>query len=79
MGAASAAAIAAEAALPFEPASVAFRDVSYTVQLPQGRGERVLLHGVSGCALPGRMLALMGASGAGAWGDGGGHKITGAS
>lgn len=64
------AAAAPATAIPFEPASVAFRDITYTVQLPRGRGERVLLHGVSGCALPGRMLALMGASGAGASDDG---------
>lgn len=56
---------AAASALPFEPASVAFRDMSYTVKLPRGGGDRVLLHRVSGYALPGRMLALMGASGAG--------------
>ena len=58
------AAAAASTALPFAPASVAFRNVTYTVKIPGG-AEKTLLHRVSGVALPGRMLALMGASGAG--------------
>ena len=59
--------------LPFESASVAFRGVTYTVQLSRlarvaagGVASRQLLRGISGFAEPGRMLALMGASGAGA-------------
>lgn len=58
--------------LPFEAASVAFRDISYTVKLSRlarvaagGVSSRQLLQGISGYAVPGRMLALMGASGAG--------------
>jgi ABC-type glutathione transport system ATPase component len=54
----------ASTVLPFAPASVAFRDMSYTVPLPGG-GQKVLLHRVSGYAIPGRITALMGASGAG--------------
>lgn len=56
--------------LAFEPMTVAFDGVAYTVQLPKhlGGGAKTLLHGVRGYALPGRMLALMGASGAGALG-----------
>lgn len=57
---------AASTALPFAPASVAFRNVTYTVKL-RGGAEKTLLHRVSGFALPGRMLALMGASGAGGY------------
>jgi ABC-type multidrug transport system ATPase subunit len=47
--------------------TVVFEHVNYSVVLPShmGGGTRVLLHNISGCALPGRMLALMGASGAG--------------
>jgi ABC-type multidrug transport system ATPase subunit/ABC-type multidrug transport system permease subunit len=54
---------AAVTALPFEPCSLAWRDLSYTVDTPQG--PKTLLHGVSGLAVPRRLLALMGASGAG--------------
>lgn len=38
-----------------------FRDIAYEVKLPphMGGGTRQLLRGVSGYALPGRMLALM--------------------
>ena len=54
-------------ALPFTPMSVVFRDLTYTIKLPKrsGGGTRTLLQGVSGYALPGKMIALMGASGAG--------------
>ena len=54
---------AAVSALPFEPCSLAWRDLSYTVDTPQG--PKTLLHGVSGLAVPKRLMALMGASGAG--------------
>ena len=54
---------AAVTALPFEPCTLAWRDLSYTVDTPQG--PKTLLHGVSGVAVPKRLMALMGASGAG--------------
>ena len=41
---------------------------AFAMQLPTGV-ERVLLHRISGSAQPGRMLALMGASGAGEFGS----------
>ncbi|EJF64891.1 hypothetical protein DICSQDRAFT_159875 [Dichomitus squalens LYAD-421 SS1] len=41
------------------PASLHFSDISYTL------GGRAILEGVSGCAKPGQLLAIMGASGAG--------------
>jgi len=59
----TAAPAAASSTLPFTAVSVAWRDLSYTVQTPSG--EKQLLHGVSGVAAPGRLLSLMGASGAG--------------
>ena len=47
--------------------TVVFDRMGYSVVLPphMGGGTRVLLTDISGYALPGRMLALMGASGAG--------------
>ena len=47
--------------------SVVFDRIGYSVILPEhmGGGNRVLLTEICGYALPGRMLALMGASGAG--------------
>ncbi|KZV17493.1 pleiotropic drug resistance protein 1-like [Dorcoceras hygrometricum] len=58
--------------LPFEPHSLAFDEVTYSVDMPQemknqgASGERlVLLHGVSGAFRPGVLTALMGVSGAG--------------
>lgn len=64
--------VSAARMLPFEPASVAFRNVAYTVRLSRlariassGSSTRQLLQGINGFAEPGRMLALMGASGAG--------------
>lgn len=54
-------------ALPFEPMTIAFKNIRYTVELGKhmGGGSKTLLHDISGYALPGRMIALMGASGAG--------------
>ncbi|KAJ8569442.1 hypothetical protein ON010_g5819 [Phytophthora cinnamomi] len=50
----------------FEPVTVAFQDLWYTVLDPRNKNESVdLLKGVSGFALPGKMTALMGATGAG--------------
>jgi hypothetical protein len=65
--AAASTAVTVQSVLAFEPMTVAFAGVSYTVQLQKhlGGGSKVLLHGIQGYALPGRMLALMGASGAG--------------
>ena len=47
--------------------SVVWSDIEYTVSLPKavGGGTKVLLRGIAGAATPGRLLALMGASGAG--------------
>jgi ABC-type Mn2+/Zn2+ transport system ATPase subunit len=60
-------AVTVSAAIAFQPMTVAFSDVTYTVKLSKraGGGLKTLLHGISGFARPGRMLALMGASGAG--------------
>ncbi len=41
------------------PASLHFREISYTL------GGRPILSSISGCAKPGQLLAIMGASGAG--------------
>ena len=73
--AAGAPTVTVRSVLAFEPMSVAFDGIEYTVQLQRhlGGGQRTLLHGISGFARPGRMLALMGASGAGASDDGGGE------
>ncbi|RLN98705.1 hypothetical protein BBJ28_00012687 [Nothophytophthora sp. Chile5] len=50
----------------FTPVTLAFRDLRYSVPKPSNPKESIeLLKGVSGYALPGRMTALMGASGAG--------------
>ncbi|KAE8680794.1 Pleiotropic drug resistance protein 3 [Hibiscus syriacus] len=58
--------------LPFEPHSIAFDDVIYSVDMPQEIKEQganedklVLLKGVSGSFRPGVLTALMGVSGAG--------------
>lgn len=59
----AAAALASCGALPFTPVALAFRDVRYSVELRAGGGSRALLRGVTGCARPGRLVALMGASG----------------
>jgi ABC-type multidrug transport system fused ATPase/permease subunit len=54
----------AASALPFQPMSVIWRHLSYTVTLPNGKEKR-LLTDISGFCRPGEMTALMGASGAG--------------
>ncbi|KAF4347920.1 pleiotropic drug resistance protein 1 [Cannabis sativa] len=58
--------------LPFEPHSISFDDVIYSVDMPQemktqgvGEDKLVLLKGVSGSFRPGVLTALMGVSGAG--------------
>ncbi|XP_010532150.1 PREDICTED: ABC transporter G family member 40-like isoform X2 [Tarenaya hassleriana] len=58
--------------LPFEPHSLTFDNVTYSVDMPQEMKERgvgedrlVLLKGVSGAFRPGVLTALMGVSGAG--------------
>ncbi|KAL3321596.1 hypothetical protein AABB24_039287 [Solanum stoloniferum] len=58
--------------LPFEPHSVTFDDVMYSVNMPQEMKDQgatedrlVLLKGVSGAFRPGVLTALMGVSGAG--------------
>jgi ABC-type multidrug transport system ATPase subunit/ABC-type multidrug transport system permease subunit len=55
---------AASRALPFAPMTVVWRDLSYSVTMRDG-SQKQLLRGISGLALPGRSVALMGASGAG--------------
>lgn len=50
----------AEGGLHFAPATLSFRDVSYTVTLKDG-SSKTLLRGVSGVVRPGRLHALMGA------------------
>ncbi|KAI3775037.1 hypothetical protein L1987_49605 [Smallanthus sonchifolius] len=58
--------------LPFEPLSITFNDVTYSVDMPQRMREHgvdedrlLLLKGVSGTFRPGVLTALMGVSGAG--------------
>ncbi|KAI3512641.1 hypothetical protein L1887_19959 [Cichorium endivia] len=58
--------------LPFEPHSITFNDVKYSVDMPQemkeqgvGEDRLLLLKGVSGAFRPGVLTALMGVSGAG--------------
>lgn len=55
-----------KSALPFEPMTLAFKDVSYFVPKPNAHGEELqLLHDAYGSFRPGVLTALMGASGAG--------------
>ncbi|RLN50583.1 hypothetical protein BBJ29_009437 [Phytophthora kernoviae] len=50
----------------FTPVTVAFKNLRYAVPKPSNPKESIeLLKGISGFALPGKMTALMGASGAG--------------
>ncbi|KAL8091917.1 hypothetical protein AgCh_034255 [Apium graveolens] len=58
--------------LPFEPHSITFDDITYSVDMPQQLKEQgitedrlMLLQGVSGAFRPGVLTALMGVSGAG--------------
>ncbi|MQI71895.1 ATP-binding cassette domain-containing protein, partial [Escherichia coli] len=58
--------------LPFEPHSITFDEITYSVDMPQEMKEQgvqedklVLLNGVSGAFRPGVLTALMGVSGAG--------------
>jgi ABC-type multidrug transport system ATPase subunit len=51
--------------LPFEPVTLAFKDLRYYVPNPAGAGELQLLNNISGVFQPGVLTALMGASGAG--------------
>ena len=48
-----------EAALPFTPVTLAFKDMYYTINLKDGQLVD-LLQGVTGYAIPGTMTALMG-------------------
>ncbi|KAE8983102.1 ABC transporter G family member 37 [Phytophthora rubi] len=50
--------------LPFTPSNLCIRDLEYFVTLPSGE-EKQLLHGITAHFEPGRMVALMGSSGAG--------------
>ncbi|GMN21500.1 hypothetical protein TIFTF001_045511 [Ficus carica] len=49
--------------LPFEPHSISFDDITYSIDMPQDK--LVLLKSVSGSFRPGVLTALMGVSGAG--------------
>lgn len=55
--------------LPFEPMTLSFTNLRYTVKVPapSGKGtvDKELLKGVSGVARPKQLIALMGSSGAG--------------
>ncbi|RHZ18186.1 hypothetical protein DYB37_011067, partial [Aphanomyces astaci] len=53
--------------LPFEPVTLSFRDLYYTIELGKGKDKttRQLLKGIHGCFQPGSLTALMGSTGAG--------------
>lgn len=51
--------------LPFTPATLSWKDLSYSVSVGKKKTTRVLLNSVSGFARPGTLTALMGSSGAG--------------
>jgi hypothetical protein len=53
------------AALPFTPATLAWKDLKYTVYVGKEKTPKVLLNRISGYAEPGKLTALMGSSGAG--------------
>jgi ABC-type multidrug transport system ATPase subunit len=57
-------ALAPATVLPFSPVTLSFSDITYSVALPN-KTEKPLLRGLTGCARPGTLTALMGASGAG--------------
>lgn len=50
---------------PMRPMTLAWKNLNYSVPLPKSSDMKQLLHDVSGMALPGRICALMGSSGAG--------------
>ena len=55
-------------AIPFQPMSLVFTDLHYTVKVKNAEKQTVdrkLLNGISGYVKPGQLTALMGASGAG--------------
>ena len=52
------------ASFPFQRVSIAWQNIDYYVPI-KGKGDKQLLRGVSGFAVPGTMTALMGSSGAG--------------
>ena len=56
---------AAHDGLPFQPASLAWRDIGYGVDIAVEKKKvpKVLLKNVSGAATPGKLVALMGATG----------------
>lgn len=56
--------LTSSSSLPFNPGTLTFEAVSYSVTLPD-KSSKALLCGISGFAKPGTMTALMGASGAG--------------
>ncbi|EQC30661.1 hypothetical protein SDRG_11716 [Saprolegnia diclina VS20] len=53
--------------LAFSPVTLAFRDLSYTIQVgaKKQKSSRQLLQGIHGCFEPGTLTALMGSTGAG--------------
>jgi len=51
--------------MPFTPATLSWRDLKYTVFVGKEKTPRVLLNHISGYAEPGKLIALMGSSGAG--------------
>ncbi|KAF0684229.1 Aste57867_23783 [Aphanomyces stellatus] len=54
-------------ALPFQAVTLAFYDLSYTIEVSKGKAttSRQLLKGIHGCFEPGTLTALMGSTGAG--------------
>lgn len=51
--------------LPFTPVDLSFESIRYTVKNSKGDGDLQLLNGISGLFKSGRLVALMGSSGAG--------------
>jgi len=54
-----------EIEIPFQPVTLSFKDICYTVTASTSKDELKLLTNVNGIFRPGRMCALMGTSGAG--------------